>query len=661
MSAGDNLTTETVNFEPQGGPPPLKPFESIFTIDDNFDPIKACSKLINREKECEKYIIQEQIAQGGMGAIFRVYNRDLKRHNVLKIMHAKIMENRQMFISFIDEARISAQLEHPNIIPVHDLGVLEDNKPYFSMKEIIGDGLDSILRRIKQGDPHTCEKYTLFPLLTIFRKVCDAMAFAHSRNIIHRDIKPENIMVGDFGEVLLVDWGLARCLDQEEVQGEAIEFDDIDPLADTISNRRRTRYGLIKGTPAFMAPEMAKGMADEIDKRSDIFLLGSTLYAIATLSAPFLGDDVIEIIENSELCRYENPQDRAPERELPIELCRIILKAMAPNPDHRYQTVVDIIEDIDDLMEGRTVSEQRNYQPGDLLMSEGEKGHEAFVIKSGQVMVFKTVQGKQVPLVTLKEGDSIGEMAMISDAPRSASVQALTKTNVVVITEDLIKRGLDKLSPWMGNIVQALVHRLRTTNANVHPLLNTDCSYHVLNQLLLIYLCWGRPQRDEFNNCLRVTLNIEKTIIEIAANLCLTRDRVSHVIAVLVEWSLLYVYENDDTQFYLPNLGLVGQFLKFLKHQYQILNAYDHDLYISILANKQEIVFRRNLGGEFDQNEELEMVPGVDTTELTGCATSDELLNRFIGIQEALLQRPLKSAMPTSTATIPVAPGQNPR
>ena len=620
-----NLNSPTSFIGPRSGAIP--PQDSTFNLEKDFDPTSACAKLRSRASRAEKYSVQEKIAEGGMGSIFRVIDRDLRRSSVLKVIHSHIMENRQMFVSFIDEARITGRLEHPNIIPVHDLGVMDEDKLYFSMKEVHGVGLNSILLKIREEDKATTEKYSLYMLLTLFRKVCDAVAYAHSKNIIHRDIKPENIMVGDYGEVLLVDWGLARTLVQDDTNFFDGSSKELDPLAETIGDRTKTQYGIVKGTPAFMSPEQAKGLTDMIDKRSDIFLLGATLYSIATLTLPFQGVDVYDILDNAELGNIQHPQARAPQRELPPELCRIILKAMAHEPEERYQTVEEMIQDLDDLLEGRTVSEQRVFQPGEYLIQEGDVGKEAFVILSGEVEVFKTVEGAKRPLVRLGEGDSIGEMAIISNEPRSASVIAITETHVVVITDDIIKNGLDKMPPWLGHVVHALVKRLRDTNVNIHALHNSNCTYHVLNQLRMIYLCHGTPAFDNYSGQTVIALNIDKVLKEIATNLCISPNRVTKIISTLMESSL--VDSLDYSLLSIPNFSFFCQFTEFVRRQLGLATEYNLLSDVSFHCSESQYLVQHPLEGEHTESSEVTTVLPRSAEEIFGFNSEEELLSVF--------------------------------
>ena len=531
-----------------------------------FDAQTICEDFLRIGMTGDKYRVLGKVGQGGMGAVFKVIDEGLKRVNVLKVLAADMMDSPQYLKRFVDEARITGVLEHPNIIPVHDLGVVDRNKIYFSMKYIEGEELGDLIRKLRRGDEEATSRFSLYILLTIFRKVCDAVGFAHSRGIIHRDIKPDNVMVARYGEVMLVDWGLARYENDDRDEGD--DEDVISAMSD--SSSLKTRDGMIKGTPAYMAPEQASGIAGAADKRTDIFLLGSTLYAIATLNPPYTGDDIYDILDNAEEGNFQHPAERAPERQIPEELCRLIMRAMAVDPNDRYQTVEELADDIDVLMEGKSVSLNKSFRRGEILMREGETGSEAYMILSGKVEVIKTIRGKPVVVVTLSEGDTVGEMAMISDAPRSATVRAVEDTEVVVITEELIRKGLDKLPPWMGKTVTAMVERLRQSTAQMHPLASGDCSCHVVNQLRLIYPYWGIPAQFE-DDVSVIAISVEGAISEVAANLCLSKARVANVIAKLFDSQLLHLVGEDH--FVIPNYQIFCRFADFLRDKYGIESA----------------------------------------------------------------------------------------
>ena len=599
----------------------------------NVNPEEVISNILERKTESEKYIIDKKVAQGGMGAVYKVFDQDLERTSVLKVVLPGTLTDAVLFRSFIQEARITGKLEHPNIIPVHELGVLGNNKLYFSMKHVQGEALGTILRQVMEGNEDYVKKYSRYTLLTIFRKVCDAIACAHSKNIIHRDIKPDNIMVGEYGEVLLMDWGLARQHTQDSPLDKT-NATDHEKEETSEACARTTRFGVVKGTPTYMSPEQAKGLVDEIDHRSDIFLLGATLYAIVTFRAPFAGDDIYEILANAEHGHYTSPGKMAPERQIPEELCRIIEKAMAYDPKDRYQSVGELTKDLDALMAGNQVSIRKTFNVGDYLMQEGERGHEAYVILRGAVEVTKKVRGNPLKLITLNQGDIIGEMALILQAPRSATVRAIQDTEVVVITEETMKQGLGQLPPWMGKVVDSLADRLRTANINVHPLMNSDCTYHVLNQLRLLYVYWCRRDTESSTKNTIAVVETAKIVQEIATNLSISKERVLFFISSLLESSLLKQF--GDNCFYIPNFEIFCQFVSFSQKHIGIESGFEIERKLSFFAQENDITIRNSCEDSPEKTKDGQKMVPLHSETLHGFQSLKSKKNRFIDILNQL-------------------------
>ncbi|MHC5040110.1 MAG: serine/threonine-protein kinase, partial [Planctomycetota bacterium] len=196
----------------------------------------------------DRYGILGEIARGGMGAIVKLVDNDIRRPVAMKVILGGDVKERVE--RFVEEAQVTGQLEHPNIVPVHELGLDPDGKVYFTMKLVKGESLDAIIDAIADKDPEVLRKYPLSHLLQIFLKVCDAIAFAHSKGVIHRDLKPENVMVGRFGEVLVMDWGLSKVKGREDTA--------VEDLVETIRSERevgKTLSGEVMGTPSYMPPE----------------------------------------------------------------------------------------------------------------------------------------------------------------------------------------------------------------------------------------------------------------------------------------------------------------------------------------------------------------------------------------------------------------------
>ncbi len=284
-------------------------------------------------EDAGRYRVLREIARGGMGAILEVEDRSLGRLVAMKVMLAVEGARQADVDRFVEEARITGSLEHPNIVPVHELGTQDSGRRYFTMKLVGGSSLSSIVRRRCSGDGPALEEWPLRRLLGVFVQVCNAVSFAHSRGVLHRDLKPDNVMVGDFGEVLVMDWGLAgRAGPGSPCPGAA--------------------EGSILGTPAYMPPEQARGEAGKIDQRSDIFALGAMLFEILAGKPPYSGATSLEILGKA--AKAEVPAARIP-KNAPRSLALICLKAMSPDRDSRYASVRDLAREIEAFLDHRVI------------------------------------------------------------------------------------------------------------------------------------------------------------------------------------------------------------------------------------------------------------------------------------------------------------------
>jgi len=339
-----------------------------------------------------------------MGAILEAADAKLKRTVAVKLMLFDAGFNREMQQRFIREAEVLACLEHPNIVPIHDI-VWERGAPlFYTMKRVNGRTLQAILNDLRKEDAAALRDFTLDRLLLIFRKVCDAMAFAHSKGIIHRDLKPENVMIGEFGEVLVMDWGLAKETRKSEVGSRnennapaASRSDFRVPTSDF-----RTLQGSVMGTPQYMSPEQARGEIDGLDERSDIFSLGGILYAVLTLRPPIEGatlEDVLDKVINAQItspsdyqagtiskrqatkkgdvleARLIKPLPHAPAGRVPAALSSVVMKALRLDKAQRYQAVGELSADIEKFQAGfATMAEQAGaWRQFALLMARHQR------------------------------------------------------------------------------------------------------------------------------------------------------------------------------------------------------------------------------------------------------------------------------------------------
>lgn len=333
--------------------------------------------LANGSAGGERYRVLNEIARGGMGAVLRAADCDIRREVAVKYLLDQADERKK--VRFVEEAQITGQLEHPHIVPIHELGVDAKKRLFFSMKMVRGRSLQQVLAALRDY-PRSAEKeYTLTRLLGVFVNVCHALAYAHSRGVVHRDLKPANIMIGDFGEVYVMDWGLAKVLshDAPKEKSAAViqpaappsfawaEVDRASASATVKTSRHaaddQTVEGTILGTPLYMPPEQAVGNIAAIDQRSDIYSLGAILYEMLTLQAPIEKDGGhLAILMRVSQGEIKTPALRAPERarvgKVPKELAAVAMKALAKKPHERYPDVVELRRDIELFLEGRSVS-----------------------------------------------------------------------------------------------------------------------------------------------------------------------------------------------------------------------------------------------------------------------------------------------------------------
>jgi serine/threonine protein kinase len=313
-----------------------------------------------------------ELGRGGMARVMLVEDAAIDREVAMKIALPQCQKNRSMLHRFLNEANITGQLDHPSIPPVHDAGRRPDGLHYFTMKWVRGRTLAEIVGTLREKADQAVEReYSLPTLLRIFQKVCEGVAFAHDRDIVHRDLKPENIMIGRFGQVFVMDWGLAKKLHEKPALPDQAPdpADDSDPALQTNqddSDPMLSVDGTILGTPAYMAPEQASGRVAELDQKTDIYALGAMLYEILTFRPPPKAQTTVAVL--MEVIRGEiiPPRTRTPEKNIPKDLEAVCLKAMATDKDRRFSSVSELMDEVQAFLDRRRVTSY-DYGPFERL------------------------------------------------------------------------------------------------------------------------------------------------------------------------------------------------------------------------------------------------------------------------------------------------------
>lgn len=405
----------------------------------------------------DRFPVLDRIGAGGMGCVYRVHDRTLLRESAMKVLTPALATQPKAVNRFLGEVQIQAQLEHPGIVPVHELTLDERGGSYFVMRLVRGTSLGAWIRSVAAARTFGEESQQM---LSAFVKVCDTLAYAHSRGVVHGDVTTENIVVGVFGAVYLMDWGLARLV--RKTAGAVT----ISAAAEGAASE-----GQIAGTPAFMAPEQASGRSELIDERTDVFGLGAVLYTILTGETPNAGRTVAEVIERARagLSPVTPPLALTNPDGLPVPsgLCEVVARALAANRDQRHQSVLALKRDVERFLRGGLAWPLQRFSAGASIVKEGEPGDAAFVIVQGTCLAHKSVHGERKLLRELGQGEVFGETAILSPGPRTASVDAVTDVVLGVVTRQIIEEGLG-LDSALGAFVTALAERFRDLDARWH-------------------------------------------------------------------------------------------------------------------------------------------------------------------------------------------------
>jgi len=369
-----------ISLEPS--PPPAAPADTESSDGDSKSttPSKKRLERLGHLTPAEfRYQYREEVGRGGMGAVLKVWDRDLGRHLAMKVVTGKgtstddaAATDHAKLTRFLEEAQITGQLDHPGVVPVHELGMDARGRCFFTMRLVKGRDLKDVFAAIHSDeliDDPDLAGWSRNRALSAVHRVCETMAFAHSKGVVHRDLKPANIMVGRFGETYVMDWGLARIQGRDDTRNLRLRTEDHASVSFVRTDREKERGedpdsplitmdGDVVGTPAYMAPEQARGELDKVGPQSDIYSAGALLYHLLTGRAPYSEPDqklsphvVLMKVLGGPPARIHTLR-----KDVPVELAAICEKAMAYSRRHRYATMLELAEDLQAFTEGRVVT-----------------------------------------------------------------------------------------------------------------------------------------------------------------------------------------------------------------------------------------------------------------------------------------------------------------
>ena len=340
---------------------------------DEADPSSALiAQLSSQSTRFGRYCLRGEVARGGMGAILKVWDAELHRHLAMKVILGQAdvratgttppVESSKV-ARFLEEAQVTGQLDHPGIVPVHELGLDPEGRLYFTMKLVKGESLHQVFEHVREGNG----EWTPTRALHVLHKVCEAMAYAHDKGVIHRDLKPANVMVGKFGAVYVMDWGLARIEGRED--GKDLRIREQEPASVQLRSVRGARRGDapdsplytldgdVVGTPNYMPPEQALGQVQEIGPHSDVYALGAMLYHLLAGAPPY-SEPGVRLGGHAILARVQQGPPTPLEElvpEVPAELAAICERAMSRSWTERYRDMSELAEDLSAYLQGRVV------------------------------------------------------------------------------------------------------------------------------------------------------------------------------------------------------------------------------------------------------------------------------------------------------------------
>lgn len=368
----------------------------------------------------DRYRILRILGEGGMSRVYLAFDYDLRREVALKVLR---VHGREMRERFLEEAQVVAQLEHPNIVPLYDIGHVGTDRMFCTMRYVRGHSLRTVLYNIRDGVLDAGRVYSLTRLMQIFLQVAQAVGYAHAKGVVHRDLKPGNVMLGEHGEVQVLDWGLAKVLDQRVIE--------------TSGSMQITRAGQILGTPAYMAPEQVDG--SEVDQRADVYALGVMLYELLTLQLPIYRGTMRALMAALLTEQPPWPHEAAPDRQIPPELEHICMRALEKEAAQRFENAREMAEAVQGWLEAEA-DRARRHELAEEKAAQGRERLHAYLELKDEVARLEA------------EAERLGK--------RFRSWQSVDEKAPLYEAEDRCREAREQLTETASDVVAVLTEAL---------------------------------------------------------------------------------------------------------------------------------------------------------------------------------------------------------
>ncbi len=582
----------------------------------------------------ERFRILKTYAQGGLGVVSQAYDIELDRIVAVKEMRVARPTDDDVQ-RFLLEARLTGQLDHPGIPPVYALGYFEDGRPFYAMRLVDGVTLRSAIKdfHAKYPAPNLSRQRSLDlrQLIGAIVRVCNTLRFAHSKGVLHRDIKPSNIMLGEYGETMLMDWGLAKS------QKQILPYSDLEAKAHQQRKRLEdpedTGTGSVMGTPHFMSPEQAIGDVESINQRSEVYSVGATLYAVLTGKPPFSGQTRDEILEKVRRGDFVPPRDV--DSRVPRELNAICMKAMALERGDRYADTGELATDIEHWLADESVSCYR--EPRTRRWQRWVRAHQAWV--AGFVALTATCfVGSLIGtyLVAIKHREAVIASRRADSA--TAKAEAITEQSLTLLSRTFVTtfngrmRNLPGTQHTRLEVLQLFIQQFEEWSnsspddpRNKHELANAIYERSLIyNELNELDLAWADMQRalhllgellqlsdtNTRNSAMLDRMHLLAEIVKLRNEMDGSRPAVQGLADELYFWVAAHADTNSQTPIYQFHRAQAAILLGQLKHSRGQKNeAFE-------LVSKAEGIYTRLLSRQFSSELEAQLFQGISTTRL---------------------------------------------